>query len=208
VIGNSGGRTWSRLLLLVVAIVGLSTAVPYFAVRAGTSLLMRYDGRYASAEDTLANLVVYPHDDFKTLNPDEHDYEIVQRQILKYPSGILYLLRWREGAGRTCLANAFVEQIRDVLGGWKRRGAWGHCSAKDRTAWVTGFGEYEGFSVANGLSGEAALVKVTWRSGNVTYTRPLNGSYMSVLDRDGAHAIRVDFLGASGELMQSIKPLG
>lgn len=199
-------RTWLRRMLPLLALIGLWTTLPYAAVRTGTSLFMRLDGRHSSAESALDRLTVMPHDGFKPMYPDRHGYEILQRQVLKYPAGILYALGWRDSVGQTCMANVFIEKIRDMFEGWKRRGAWGHCSAQDQTAWVTGFGEYDGFSVANGLSGDAALVKVTWRAGNITYKRPINGVYMSVLDRDGARASLVEFLDATGALQHSIKP--
>jgi hypothetical protein len=49
---------------------------------------------------------------------------------------------------------------------------------------------------------------VTWRTGDIAFTRPINGSYMSALDRHGARASQIDFLNASGETLESIQPYG
>lgn len=204
-------RRWAKLLrgiLLVAALFIALITAPYFVARGAIEIARAYDGRSASAEQALARLVVYPHGGYRALKTDDVEFAIAQRQILRYPPGILYALSWADAKGRDCIANAFVEKIQDNFAGWKGRGAWGHCSARDYTAWVSGRGEYRGFSVANGLSGDAALVKVTWQTGEYTFALPVNGVYMSVLDRDGARASLVEFLDASGALLHSVKPYG
>ena len=203
-------KKWLKRILLAVFIVAVLAVTPYLGLRAFVELVRAFDDRHASPQAALSALEVFPHGGFTALIDDDVDYEILQRQVLRYasPSGILYALGWRDEAGKTCIANAFVERIWDTFGGWKGRGAWGHCSLRAYTAWVSGRGEYSGFSVASGLSGNATLVKVTWRTGDITFTRPVNGSYMSVLDRHGARASRVEFFDASGELLDSIKPYG
>ena len=153
-------------------------------------------------------MTVYPHGGFSPLNPEEYGYEILQHRVLGHPSGILYALGWRDGTGNACIANAFVEKIWDSFGGWKGRGAWGHCSASDYSAWVSGHGEYQGMSVATGLSGAAALVKISWLDGDVTFAQPINGAYMSVLFRHGARASKVEFLDSAGRLLERLQPYG
>ncbi len=200
-----GGRTWLRRMPLALCIVVFWAALPFIAVRAGISLLMRIDGRHAFAEQALSSRRMNAQDSFGFLHPAAHGYAILQRQVLRHPAGILYAIAWEEGDGHVCVSNAFVERIRDVLGGWKGREARGHCIARDYSAGVAGAGEYDGFSVASGLSGDAALVKVTWRTGDVTYTRPIGGAFMAALERHGAQAAAVEFLAASGDLLHSIR---
>lgn len=203
-----GWAKWLRGILLVAALFIASITAPYFVARGAIEIARAFDGRSAAAEQALARLAIYPHGGFRALKTEDLEIAIAQRQVLRYPPGILYALRWADAKGRDCIANAFVEKIPDNFAGWKGRGAWSHCSARDYTAWVSGRGEYRGFSVANGLSGNAALVKVAWRTGEVTFALPVNGVYMSVLDRDGARAILVEFLDASGALLHSHKPYG
>lgn len=197
---------WLRGILLVAALFIALITAPYFIARGTIEIARAYDGRSASAEQALARLVVYPHGGYRALKTDDVEFAIAQRQILRYPPGILYALSWADTKGRDCIANAFVEKIQDSFAGWKGRGAWGHCSASDYSAWISGRGEYVGMSVASGLSGAAALVKVAWLSGDVTFVQPINGAYMSVLFRHGARASKVEFLTASGELLASIQP--
>ena len=144
----------------------------------------------------------------RRLNPERTGVEIRQRQVLRLPPGVLYTLGWHDETGQACIAVAFVEAMRDSFGGWKGRGAWGHCSTHDYSAWVTGRGEYQGFAVANGLSGAAELVRVSWLNGETTYARPVNGVFMSVLDRHGVRAGRVEFLDSAGQLLHSVAPYG
>lgn len=203
--GPKRRRLWRTLLALAVAALMI---VPYLAARGGPRLALAIDDRHAAPAYALARLTVYPHDGFDSMYPDGVGYEIMQRQVLSHPSGLLYALGWQDEAGQSCLANAFVEAVWDSFGGWKGRGAWGHCSALQYTAWVTGKGEYDGLAVANGLSGAAALVMVSWRTGETTYARPINGVFMSVLHRHAARAARVDFLDSSGALLHSIEPYG
>ncbi|MCY3832845.1 MAG: hypothetical protein OXG85_07490 [Chloroflexi bacterium] len=206
--GRAGWRRWSRRILLALLIAVAVMATPFFALRLMGRLALALDGRQAKAEDALRSLTVYPHGGFSALKPEDYGYEILQRQVLRHPSGLLYALGWRDGAGKACIANAFVEKIWDSFGGWKGRGAWGHCSVSDYSAWISGHGEYQGLSVTTGLSGAAALVKVTWLTGDVTFVQPINGAYMSVLFRHGARASTVEFLDVAGSVLASIQPYG
>ena len=203
-------KRWLRRISLALAIFAVLSLTPYFGVRAFVELVRAFDDSSASPHEALSSLTIYPHGGFTTLIPEEVEYKIVQRQVLRYasPSGILYGLGWEDEDGRACFATAFVERMTDSFRGWKGRGAWGHCNTLDYTGWVSGAGEYRGFSVANGLSGDAALVKVTWRNSEVTFAQPINGAYMSVLDRHAARASRLEFFNAAGDRIESIKPYG
>ena len=203
-------KKWLKRILVAVALVAALSVTPYFGIRAFGEMVRAIDGRYASPQEALSALTVYPHGGFTALISDAVDYEILQRQVLRYASnsGILYALGWQDESGKTCIANAFVERIRDSYAGWKGRGAWGHCRSLDYTGWVSGRGEYHSLSVANGLSREAALVKVSWYSGDTTFTWPINGVYMSSLDRHGVRASKVEFLDDTGRVLHSLEPYG
>lgn len=207
-IAKFNAATRLRGVLLALTFAAMLAVAPYLAMRALTGLVPAIDGRHESADAALEALPVYPHGGFSTLNPQDFGYEVRQRQVLRHPAGMLYALGWRDESGQSCIAVAFVEAMRDSFGGWKGRGAWGHCSALNLSSWVTGNGEFQGFSVANGLSGAAELVRVTWRNGERTTTRPVNGVYMSVSDRHGARAVRVDFFYSTGDRLHSLTPFG
>ena len=203
-------KKWLKCSLIIGIVFAALSLAPYLGVRAFFELARAFDGRYAEPEQALSTLTVYPHGGFTPLLADDVDYQILQRQLLRYslPSGIVYGLGWADESGETCIANAFVERMTDSFAGWKGRGAWGHCTSLRYSAWVSGLGEYRGLSVVSGFSGEAALVRVSWRSGEVTYAQPIKGVYMTVLDRHAARADRVEFFAASGERMESLKPFG
>ena len=204
-----GLKKWLRRVSLALVIFAVLSVTPYFAVRAFVELVRAFDDRSASPQEALSSLTIYPHGGFTTLIPEGVDYEILQRQVLRYasPSGILYGLGWQDEDGESCFATAFVERMTDSFGGWTGRGAFGHCNTLDYTGWVSGAGEYRGFSVANGLSGDAALVKVTWLNNEVTFAQPINGAYMSVLDRHAARASRVEFFNAAGDRIEEHQAL-
>ena len=203
-------KKWLKRLLITGALFAALSVAPYFGVRAFFEFARAIDGRTTTPEEALSALTVYPHGGFKPLLSADRDFEILQRQVLRYadPTGLLYGLAWVDDSGRKCSANAFVERISDRFAGWKGRGAWGHCSALPYSAWVSGHGEYRGLSVVSGLSGQAARVKVTWRSGEATYVQSIKGTYLAALDRHAARADRVEFFAASGELLESIRPYG
>ena len=118
-----GLKKWLRRISLALVIFALLSVTPYFAVRAFVELVRAFDDRSASPQEALSSLTIYPHGGFTTLIPEGVDYEIMQRQVLRYasPSGILYGLGWQDEDGESCFATAFVERMTDTFGGWTGR---------------------------------------------------------------------------------------
>ncbi len=209
-----------RIVLLGALIVALPFAV-YFGGKIVNRLVLAIDGRSPSPQGALAGMTIYSA--FGRKLPGSDSYTIAQRQVLEYPPGILYALKWTEATGRSCLATAFAQEIWDNFGGWKPQGAYGRCDQRrnsrpaaskrpadnrpsvrprsavsSRSVWVNGWNRYHGFTVAYGLADDAALVEVAWRDGSVTRAKPINGVFMSVLDRTAAAVRSVRFYDKYG----------
>ena len=179
----------------------------HLGAKVANGVFLRLDGRSASVQGALVGL----HAQMKPDVPSAENvwrtplpagsYVVSQRQVVQYPAGILYALNWTDSSGMKCLATAFVEEMWDNFGGWKQRGAYGRCSQRKNAVWVNGWNEINGFTVAYGLVENAALVEVTWHDGSVTRAKPIDGSFMSVLDRQFASVQRVDFFDDAGEVV-------
>ena len=191
-----------RGTLFAVLLLAALLAAPYLGVRAFIELARAVDGRSASPREALSRLAIYPENGYSALLPANGDSKILQRHVLSHPAGILYVLGWEDEAGKSCVAVAFVEKTRDAFEGWKGRRAGGHCSRFATSVRVRRAGEFGGYSLVYGLSGQAALVKIAWLGGDSARVMPINGAYLAVLGRFGANASRVDFLDANGALIE------
>lgn len=187
-----------RGLLVAALLLATMLSAPYVGVRAFIEAARMFDGRSASPRAALERALDYGVFENGILPPPRGEFTIVQRHFLRHPWGLLYALRWQNDSGEDCVGLAFSEKIRDAFGGWKPRGSHWHCSRFAASARFSRSGQFGGYSLAYGLSGQAALVKVNWVGDDISYAQPIGGAYVSLPGRYGANASRVDFLDATG----------
>lgn len=191
-----------RGLLFAVVLLAALIAAPFLGVRAFIELARAVDGRSASPREALSTLAVYPENGYSALLPAIGESEILQRHVLSHPAGILYVIGWKDEAGKSCAGLAFVEKMHDTFEGWKGQRARGHCSRFATSVRVSRARELGGYSLVYGLSGSAAMVKVAWLGGDSARVTPVNGAYLAILGRFGAKVNRFEFLDANGVVIK------
>jgi len=190
-----------RILLFALGLLLSLVLVAYGSGRAFVRLVRILDDRSASADAALARLFDQGRFTNAYFQPATGNYEVLQRhniRTLPQASGLLLVLGWQQADGKSCVGLAFIEKIHDSYGGWKGRQTTWHCSHRAASVRFRRGGQFLGYSLAYGLSGDAAQVQVSWLGGDKRTVRPMQGAFLAVLGTYGANASRVDYLDAAG----------